>query len=183
MVDETKIEPAKVSDFEELTQIMDEANLYSLTKSDEPMWTAMDFVRGELRAHLEAGECFVLRKEQKILATMTITNEDALWDSESTDGKALYIHKLMKNSECHIKNVGLIFISFAAHEAIRQNRRFLRCDTKPTQVRLVNYYYGLAFVKKRSFVYSVTNKPGVLLEADAREVLKRIAELNTANGE
>ena len=172
--DEAKIAPAKVSDFEELTRVMDRANEYALTKSGDPMWTAMDFVRGQLRSHLEAGDCFVLRDAQKIVATITITEEDALWGDDGQDNNALYIHKLMKNPESHIRDIGLTFLSFAAHEAIRQNKKFLRCDTKTSQERLINYYYGLGFVKKRSFHYSVTGSEGVLLEADAQEVIARI---------
>lgn len=179
MVDETKIESAKVSDFEELTQILDEANRYSLTKSSEPMWTAMDFVRGQLRSYLEADECFVLRKDQKILATITITSEDALWSNEGADGKALYFKKLMKAPACSIPSVGLLFISFAAHQALKQNRQFLRCDTKLSQVRLLNYYLGLGFVKRHSFTYKVTEKDGILLEAEAKELIRRITQLNT----
>jgi ribosomal protein S18 acetylase RimI-like enzyme len=173
--EETKIEPAKLSDFEQLVQIMDQANHYAQTKSGEPMWTAMDFVHGQLRSHLEAGDCFVLRHAQKIVATITISKEDPLWGQDGTDNTALYIHKLMKDPESSIRDIGLTFLSFAAHEAIRRNRKLLRCDTKISQARLINYYHGLGFTKKRSFHYSVTGFEGVLLEADAQQVITRLA--------
>jgi hypothetical protein len=173
--EETKIEPAKLADFEQLVQIMDQANHYARTKSGEPMWTAMDFVHSQLRSHLEAGDCFVLRHAQEIVATITISKQDPLWGEDGTDNNALYIHKLMKNPESSIRDIGLTFLSFAAHEAVRQNRKFLRCDTKTSQERLINYYLGLGFAKKRSFNYSVTGFEGVLLEAAVQDVITRLA--------
>jgi predicted GNAT family N-acyltransferase len=165
-----KIEPAKIADLEELTRILDKANEYSRVKSGEPAWALRDLALRELTLHIKAGNCFVMREDQKIMATMTITDEDRLWGETGTDGTALYIHKLMKNPECHARNLGLRFMAFAAHEALKQNRKFIRCDTISNQKRLIKYYFKLGFIEKGLFTYQPSGRGGIFLEAEAEAI-------------
>jgi hypothetical protein len=173
--DAMRISLAKTTDFEELTIIMDKANEYALDKSGEPIWGLREYALRELTAHLKAGECFVMRDDQKIAATMTITDEDRLWGEYGADDDALYFHKLMKDPQYPIRDVGLIFISFVANEASKRNKKFLRCDTISTQKRLINYYFKLGFVEKGSFTYRPSGRPGVFLEALTKEVIANLA--------
>lgn len=174
MVDEKNIELATLADYDELLSLLDKANLYALDRSGEPMWTAMQFVYNQVRSYIEAGYCYIIRDRQKIMATMTITDKDEFWKDSGSEDEALYIHKLMKNPESSVKNVGLVFLSFAAHETLRHKRKFIRCDTVPTQVRLINYYKKLGFIEKGRFVYPSSGRDGVLLEADAKEIIKNL---------
>jgi hypothetical protein len=171
---EPHIERATVSDLEELTQIMDEANEYSLVLSGEPMWRFKELALSELTEHLKAGDCFVMKVDQKIVASMTMTDSDSLWGEHGADGTALYMHKLMKHHDCPVPDVGLDFLSFAAHKALELKRTLLRCDTIATQKRLIDYYIKLGFVIKKHFVYHPSERPGVFMEASVRDVLERI---------
>jgi hypothetical protein len=168
------IVPANASDFKELTRLLDKANEYSLEKSGEQVWGLREYALRELAEHLKDGACYVMRYKGKIVATMTITNEDWLWGDKSADGKALYIHKLMKDPECRILNIGLTFISFATHKALEQNKKFIRCDVISSQVQLVQYYLKLGFIEKATFTYRPSGRPGVFLEADAEKLISQI---------
>ena len=176
-LDEKHIEKAQNADFDALVRIMNQANQYAIDKAGEPMWTAMEFVYRQLHAHIESSDCFVMRDEDKIVATMTITDKDILWGEAGADGKALYIHKLMKDPAMPAQNVGLTFLLFAAHQALKQDKKYIRCDTVPSQKHLVNYYLKLGFIKKGAFAYPTTERDGIFLEVDAEELLKRIAQL------
>ncbi len=173
---DAEISTAKITDLEELTFMMDEANEYSRAKSGEPAWRLKELALKELRAHLKADQCFVMKVDQKIVATITITYSDALWGKSGADGTALYIHKLMKHSNCRVPHVGLKFVGFAAHKALQQHIEFLRCDTLSAQKQLVDYYLRLGFVIEREFVYHPSERPGVFLQAPVRDILERIAE-------
>jgi len=172
------IEPANANDFKELTRLLDKANEYSLERSGLPAWGLKEYALRELAEHLNDGACYVMRDKQKIVATMTITDKDWLWGDKSTDGTALYFHKLMKDPECRIRNIGLIFISFVAHRALTQNKKFIRCDVISSQEQLVKYYLKLGFIHKASFTYRPSGRPGVFLEASADEIIKRITALD-----
>ena len=168
------IEPANVSDFKELTRLLDKANEYSHEKSGLPAWGLKEYALRELEEHLNDGACYVMRDQLKIVATMTITDTDWLWGGKSADGTALYIHKLMKDPECRIRNIGLIFISFAAHKALTQNKKFIRCDVISSQKQLVKYYLKLGYIEKASFTYRPSGRPGVFLEADTEKLIRQI---------
>jgi hypothetical protein len=173
---ETHIERATISDFDELTAMMDEANEYSRAKSGEPAWKLKDLALRELAEHLKAGDCFVMKVDQKIVATMTITDSDSLWGESGADGTALYMHKLMKHADCPVPDVGLAFLSFTAHKAQELKRTVLRCDTITTQERLIDYYIRLGFVIKKHFTYYPSERPGVFMEASVGDILERFAK-------
>ncbi len=143
----SQIQLAKLSDLESILAIMDKANQYSLDKSGEPQWTAMNHARGELRTHLEQENCYVIKdKRGAINAIMTLTEEDTYaWGEEGLDQTALYFHKLMKDPESSLANPGLTLLSFAAREALRRGKSHLRCDTVSSMKRLISYYESLGF--------------------------------------
>jgi|HubBroStandDraft_4_1064222.scaffolds.fasta_scaffold351812_2 hypothetical protein len=170
----TQIITAKTTDFKELTRIMDEANEYSRARSGEPAWKLKELALSELHEHVKAGNCFVMKVDQKIVATMTITDSDTFWGKPGTDGTALYVHKLMKHPGTHVRNVGLQFLSFAAHKAVQQHKEFLRCDTIATQKRLIDYYIRLSFVIKKHFVYLPSTRPGIFMEVFVQDLLEQI---------
>ncbi|MES2971037.1 MAG: hypothetical protein V4702_01820 [Patescibacteria group bacterium] len=172
------IQPAVPADTDAILAILDRANQLALENSGEPMWTAMTYVHDQLRSQIESGDCFVMKDEQDTITSLiVITQQDTLWEDDGTDEQALYFHKLMKDPEIAPKGSGFPLIAFAAREAIRRGRTYLRCDTKTSMIQLIEYYRRLGFATKRSMTYPTTDQAGVLLEAKPEEVLQRIAKL------
>lgn len=165
------IERATVHDLSALIALFDKANAYSIERSGQAKWTNMEIAIADMSGHVKHGECYVIRSDNNIAATMAIAHSDKFWVD---DGKALYLHKLMKDTDIDVPNVGLKFLEFAANRAIEEHKEFLRCDTKPIQARLVKYYIRLGFKNKGSFKYNSTGLEGLLLEAEVSEVLKHI---------
>lgn len=174
----SSIQLAKSEDLNAMLTIMDRANQYALEKGGEPQWT-MKHSRDRLRMDLNQDNCYVMRdRHGRINATMALTEEDLYcWEEEGKDQKALYFHKLMKDPGNAPANAGRIFISFAAHEALRRGKIWLRCDAKLSVKKIVAYYENLGFIKKRFIRYPVTGNKAVLLEASPKEILRRVSDL------
>ena len=166
-----KIEPADIDDYVKLESLFKIANKYSIERSGEPLWTNMEVARNDLRNHVYSGESYIIRDGNRIAATMTISNSDKLWDDNND---SLYLHKLMKNSDIKIPNVGKIFLQFAVDLALSQNRKYLRCDTITTLSRLINYYKRIGFEERGHFIYSSSDRQGVLLEAKVDDVFQAL---------
>lgn len=178
MPEESSIQLAKSEDLNAILEIMDKANQYVFDKTGEYSWTAIGHAQNEIRTHLSQGNCYVMKdKRGAINALVTLNEEDTYsWDEEGTDHQALYFHKLMKDPKNSPARSGLVLLSFAAHEAIRRNKKFLRGDSK-LNVELIKYYESLGLKQKRFTHYKVTGNKAVLLEAEPTEVLK-VTSLN-----
>lgn len=169
---------AELKDLNALLEIMKQANQYALSKSGKLMWTTQHAEDG-LRTQLKCGDCFVIRNpDKKIAAAIVLDEEDIYaWDDQGKDGKALYVHKLMKNPQYSQANVGLKLMHFAAQEALRRGKRVIRCDTIAGTTGLIDYYLKLGFITQRTMIYKSSNREGVLMQAESQLVFDKTAPL------
>ena len=108
-----------------------------------------------------------------VIAAFTLTQDDIeRWGGEGVDGQALYCHKLMKDPNSSEPQVAKRFLAFAAQEAQKQNRPYLRCDVKASLTRLIDYYKSMGFYEKRRITYPTTQVEAILLEAEAGMLLR-----------
>lgn len=168
----SEITPASSKDFDELWGLLNRANQHSISRSGLRLWTMMDHVRGQFRRQVDNGECFVLRDaEDSITSCISLTEEGPEWGEVGNNGKALYFHKWMKDPEKAGQEEPLRLLRFAAEEAIRRGKPFLRCDTVPSLVSLIKYYDKLGFRRVGMFVYESSGRPGILLEIEAKKLV------------
>jgi hypothetical protein len=173
----SRVQLATMSDFDAITATMERANEYAAARNGEQQWTVLSFVHGQLRNHIDVDEGFVIKDEQqRVEMFVVLSQEDPyMWGDEGSIRNALYIHKFMKDPTIAQPGDGLLMIAFAAQEAIRRSKKFLRCDVKVSMVRLVDYYIDLGFGVKRDTTYQTTGQAAHLLEADPSMVLERVA--------
>ena len=164
---------AEQTDFELLKVLLDQANSYAAGKTGERMWTNMKHVHEQLYLQLERGECYkILNERGDLCASINITKTDsAKWGDQGQDGRALYLHKLMKDPVTAPAQVGIDLIVFAAQQALTAGKQFLRCDTKSSMTNLVAYYERFGFSHCGTTTYVASGATATLLQADASEVL------------
>ena len=161
-----------------LKELLQKANQYSIEISGIPQWTKWDVVYGQLQEYIESGSTYVLRDSQDaITAVMAIDSEDEVWGDASKDNLAIYLHQLAKDPEKAPPGSGLRLIKFAAAEAARKGKKYLRCDTSPELIELLEYYHRLGFEEAGTFIYESSGRPGILLETPTLTVIQRIPKL------
>jgi len=170
------IELVSIEDYDQVEQLMDRANEYARQRSGDYLWHYLDFVRSLMRHNILNGQLYAIRNdEREITSTIAIIEEDKrIWGEIGVDGQALYLEKLMKNPQKAEPDEAKQLMVFAAKEAIRRGRPYLRCDTVSSQEGLVRYYQRLGFRDRGHFTYTPSNKPGILLEITARELIKNL---------
>lgn len=170
-----KIEQARPSDFDELKSLLDRANQYSIERSGLKLWTMMDYVYGQLQKQINDGECYVLRNRAgNITSCIVLTDDGSEWGEREHDSDALYFHKWMKDPGLADSSEPKKLLRFAAEEAIRQKKSYLRCDTVPSLIKLLKYYDRLGFKRIALFVYESSGRPGILLEVKPDLLLKNL---------
>lgn len=172
------IEQARSEDFDELKKLLDAANDYSVRLGERHMWTAMDHAHNDLRAHLENGDCYVIRGPDGSITSAVGLNETSEDWGAREDGRGLHIGKLMKDPAKARPDEGLRLIGFAAAEALRRHKTFLRCDAVAEFPGLLDYYKRLGFEEKGNFLYRSSGRQGIFLEASPEVVLARIQKQN-----
>jgi hypothetical protein len=172
----SEIDQATPKDFDELKALLDAANEYALKRSGLKLWTIMDYVYGQLQSQVERGQCYVLRNhEGEITSCIALTKQGPAWGDAGKDGRALYFHKWMKHPGKSGGHEPQFLLRFAAEEALRQDKTFLRCDTVPSLVGLLRYYDRLGFRRAGLFVYKSSGRPGILLEIEAQKLLQKLS--------
>jgi ribosomal protein S18 acetylase RimI-like enzyme len=172
------IQPATLEDFDELKQLLNRANEFSIEQSGLRQWTAMEHVYAQLKAQIENGECYVLRNTNgEITSAIAISDHTTKWGPYSDDGHAIYTTKLMRDPYKSQPGEGRTMLAFAAQEAKRCGKTTLRCDTASNLVGLINYYLKFGFTDKGRFIYESTGREGILLEAKPDDVIMAINEV------
>lgn len=165
-------ELAGVADFAAISDMMDRANQYSLESGGALQWTLIERVRGQVQAHIEAREMYVVRSSGNIIGAVALSERDGAW-GERDDGSALYIHKLMKDPASGevSRALGSGLLRFCAGEAERRGKTVLRCDVKVDLARLVEYYKRHGFQVVGKTVYESTGLQAYLMEAAVSDLL------------
>lgn len=171
------ISVATMTDYEMLKELLQKANQYSIKISGIPQWTKWDVVYGQLQAYIESGSTHVERdNHEEVISAIAVDEEDEVWGDASKDNLALYLHQLAKDPKKAPPGSGLRLINFAATEAVRKEKKYLRCDTSPELIELVEYYRRLGFEEAGTFIYESSGRPGILLEAPTLTVIQRISK-------
>lgn len=173
------IVPAKAADLEAILAVMAKANQYSFDKTGEYQWRQYKKAQQNLTKDLMDGNCYIGKDDQdRVTAAVTITDQDTdRWGERGADQKALYVHKLMKDPELAGKHVASKFLSFAADQAIKQNKKYIRGDTKISLSRLLDYYKSLGFYEAGTHMFAATGAKAALLEIETTELIKNTQKI------
>lgn len=167
------IELAAVEDLEVLKNLLDQANDFSVHKSNELQWSRLQVAYDAIESHIERGEMYVARGRQgKVLGAVALTEADDIWNDSGSE-EALYIHKLMRDhsvEDVETHALGARLLKFSAEEAIRRAKNTIRCDVMASTAGLVAYYERFGFIKKREARWA-TGKLAYLMEVPTAVLL------------
>jgi GNAT superfamily N-acetyltransferase len=111
----------------------------------EPLWGDEETSGEELERVARAGELVVARSHADLCACMYLHNEDRVFWPDVPPGEALYLHRLAVARHYAGRGVSLTMLDWAAREARRTGRDFLRLDCEP-RPKLLALYQRAGFV-------------------------------------
>ena len=156
---------ASTQELQMLLNLLNQANTYSVTLSGKPAWIDIPKAYKSIKEQLNFGNIFIIRDNNgNISSAITICNSSDEWSEIGKDGKALYFTKLMKDPQKAQTNEAVKLLNFAAKQAKRENKEFLRCDALNDPLGIVAYYKKLGFRERGFFIYESIRREGVLLE-------------------
>jgi GNAT superfamily N-acetyltransferase len=110
-----------------------------LINKGEPLWGPNETSLDELRRVARIGELIVGRVASELATCMFLHNEDRLFWPLAALGEALYIHRLAVARKFAGRGYAHAMLDWAADEARRQGRLFLRLDCEPRAKLLALY--------------------------------------------
>lgn len=165
------IQLATLQDMPALQELLSKANLYSLQFSARLAWEKIDKAYAAMQKQIELGNVFIIRGNNGITSSITVSEENDLWGEIGRDEKALYFTKWIKDPEEAQKDEAMKLLTFAAAEAKKRNKIFLRCDVVSDQQKLFPFYKHLGFEERGNFFYKPSTREGTLMEIPINQLL------------
>jgi GNAT superfamily N-acetyltransferase len=128
----------------EVTAILEDVQRW-LRSRGSPQWTR-PFDHEWIEPKVAAGEFFIARLNARPIAVARILWSDPLFWGDRDNGDALYVHSLAVLREYAGQGIGQQFLDWAAEEARKSGRCFLRLDCAADNRSLCAYYEGAGFV-------------------------------------
>jgi ribosomal protein S18 acetylase RimI-like enzyme len=119
----------------------------------------------ELEQRIGRGEVAVLREDGRVVASVTVTWEDAAyWGAAGRDGTAGYIHALVRDRERTAPGLGVQLLVWAESRIVARGRQLSRLDTRADWGRLLRYYQAHGYRVVDTRTYSWAAHPLTLFE-------------------
>jgi GNAT superfamily N-acetyltransferase len=109
------------------------------------LWQPSQFSQEWRNHHFERGELVVAKQSGVVVGMMLLMLEDAVWDDYPT-GEAMFVHKVAVARDQAGQGVTAALLEFAASEARRLERGFVRLDCALRHA-LVDVYEKHGFVR------------------------------------
>jgi hypothetical protein len=122
------IEKASSQNLLSLQHLLVQANEYSLQLSKRQAWENVEKAQNAIKKELQQGNIFIIRNNNTITSSITLSEKSNVWGKLGKDGKALYFMKLMKNANKAHSDEGIVLLKFAALEAEKRKKVYVRCD-------------------------------------------------------
>ena len=111
-----------------------------LTDKGETLWGEEETSGDELERVARAGELIVARSGGQLCACMYLHNEDAVFWPKARPGEALYVHRLAVARRFAGRGYSIMMLEWAAKEARRMGRDYVRLDCEPRPKLLALYH-------------------------------------------
>jgi len=96
-----------------------------------------DVSQEEIQDLITSGELYLATLQGEIAGVFKLNEKDHHWDD---DGAALYVHAFAVNRKFKGQNIGKAMLDWAADEAHRRGKQYLRLDCMDENTRLKQYY-------------------------------------------
>ena len=138
-----EVERARSDDAEAVRALVEEAAAF-LTARGIRQWAPGALPSSVIPRGIARGEVWLVRAGPQLAAAVTLEDEDReTWGP--SDGAALYVHRLVVARALSGTGVGRRLLDWAAGEAQRRGRRWLRLDCVATNTFLRRYYADAGF--------------------------------------
>ncbi len=117
-----------------------------LEEQDQPLWKPAQFSQVWLQQHLDKKELVIARDRKMIIATMLLMLEDQAFWADYPLGEAVFVHKLAVARAYAGQGIATQLLEFAAREAKRVGRRFVRLDAAQRSA-LTDFYEANGFAR------------------------------------
>ena len=113
-----------------------------LIEKGEPLWGDEE-TSGPGLAHVaRSGELIIARSDGELCACMYLHNQDRVFWPAARDSEALYVHRLAVARRFAGRGISLLMLDWAAREAKRMGRDYLRLDCEPRPKLLALYQHA-----------------------------------------
>ncbi len=129
---------AGIEAFPEVHALIREAAQWLIDRG-EPLWGEQETSGEELARVAQAGELVIAHADRELCACMYLHNEDVVFWPEARLGEALYIHRLAVARRFAGRGFARAMLDWAASEAMRTSRKYLRLDCEPRPKLLALY--------------------------------------------
>jgi GNAT superfamily N-acetyltransferase len=96
-----------------------------------------DVPEGEIQDLVASSELYLATLRGEIAGAFKLNEKDHHWDD---DGAALYVHAFAVRRKFKGQNIGQMMLDWAADEARRRGKQYLRLDCMDANARLKQYY-------------------------------------------
>jgi ribosomal protein S18 acetylase RimI-like enzyme len=116
-------------------------------------------------------------QNDNIVCIFSIQNRDALMWREKDEGNAVYLHRVVVNTDFKGQKLFAKVLNWTKQYALQNNLNFIRMDTWANNTKLINYYRLFGFEVKEYYTtpdetqipVQYRNLDVVLLELDLRK--------------
>jgi GNAT superfamily N-acetyltransferase len=116
-------------------------------------------VRAKFADAIEADTCYLVLVDGELAGTITLDEyaDPDFWGPDDDPRDALYVHRMIIDRRYAGQKVGAEVLDWAAGEAARQGKKWLRLDAWQTNGELHGYYRRQGFEHVRTLNY--THRP------------------------
>lgn len=107
-------------------------------------WGEGEYTDDEVKDMIDSGNAYVATLGKELIGVFLLQwEDDNIWDNPEPN--AGYIHRLVIKEGFHGKNLGAQLINWAANEALKNGKHFLRLDCTTANKKLCAYYENQGF--------------------------------------
>jgi ribosomal protein S18 acetylase RimI-like enzyme len=167
---ELELQAARGGDAEPLAELRDEAARWLLARGYQ-QWEVGEYTAAQFAEAIERDEVLVVREGGRVVASLTIVDDDPFVWSGLTRADAAYVHRLVVARSHAGRGWGQAVLA-AAEERLRQRcRTVVRLDYVASNDKLGELYRRLGYreVARREFPERPGIRPCVLMEKHLTE--------------
>ena len=135
---------ANVGDEIVASEILCEAAVW-LAARGIPLWDPERLAPERLLPFIERNELYIARHAEQSIGTMILQEEDAFFWPDVPAGESLFLHKFAVRRSAAGQGIARAMLQWAATEANRRGKVFLRLDADGTRQRLCALYESAGF--------------------------------------
>jgi GNAT superfamily N-acetyltransferase len=151
LMDEREVSIATSKEEKEIiTLLKDVANWLKEKEIDQWGFLAEGGEDEEIRQAIHNKETFVVKRNEHIVATLTLYKKQSLWDQHIwgiRNDRAIYLHRLAVDSSLIGSGLGIEVLKWAENKLKKDGIDTLRLDCVENNLKLNNFYSDNGFVK------------------------------------